>query len=148
MMLFLKLYLETRSLNESAKQAGISCQASGVDWACFVRELFKEYVSKEVFQMQLSGTIEVDESIFGRRRKYNRGVNSASQVWIVGLIERDTNRIILDMYPVDDQETLETIITRHVEKGTYIIEIYHLSLKYLNVKMTDTHSFRKVALHK
>ena len=61
----------------------------------------------------------MNESVFGRRRKYNRGFQKGVQIWIVGLVER-SNRIIL--YPVDsrDGQTLTTIIQRHVAPGAPI----------------------------
>jgi transposase-like protein len=92
-----------------------------VDWTNFVRELFKDYVSRHMIHMKLRGKVEIDESLFGRRRKYNRGrVVSKSSVWVLGLIEVDTNTLIL--YPVEsrDADTLEHIITRHVEVGSTI----------------------------
>ena len=73
--------------------------------------------------MKLRGDVEVDESCFGSRSKYNRGQQRGMKVWIVGLVERSSNRIIL--YPVDNRiilypvhnrnaMTLTTIIKRHV----------------------------------
>ena len=70
--------------------------------------------------MKLRGDVEVDESCFGSRSKYNRGQKRGMKVWIVGLVERSSNRIIL--YPVDNRNamTLTTIIKRHVEPGSNV----------------------------
>ena len=72
--------------------------------------------------MMFSGDIEVDESCFGSRTKYHRGKSRGMKIWVVGLIERSSNRIIL--YPVDvdnrDAATLTRIIQRHVEPGSNV----------------------------
>ena len=41
-MLFIKQYLDVVTLLEASRQAGISYQKSGVDWASYIRGLFKE----------------------------------------------------------------------------------------------------------
>ena len=61
--------------------------------------------------LMLEGDINIDESLFGRRCKYNLGnPNVGIKVWIFGLVSRSTNTLIL--YPVDkrDAETLIPII--------------------------------------
>ena len=59
----------------------------------------------------LSGEIEIDESLFGRTMKYLRGnPTPGMKIWILGLVERSSNTIIL--YPVADRsaETLLPLI--------------------------------------
>ena len=56
---------------------------TAVDWANFVREPMKYWVHVHMSQMRMSGTVEVDESLFGRRVKYHRGKfteNGVSQI--------------------------------------------------------------------
>ena len=49
----------------------------------------------------VSGIVELDESLFGKKVKHHNGhPNIGVKVWIVGLTERLTNRILL--YPVDN----------------------------------------------
>ena len=63
----------------------------------------------------MSGEIEIDESLFGRRIKYNRGnPNPGMKIWIFGLVERASNSLIL--YPVSDRtaDTLIPLVQRHV----------------------------------
>ena len=70
---------------------------------------------------QLEGEIEIDESLFGRRVKYHRGnPHVGVKIWIFGMVERATNRLI--MYPVSDrtEKTLVQIIQRHVKRGSTI----------------------------
>ena len=72
-MLFIKQYLDGVTLLQASRQAGISSQKSGVDWASFIRELFKEDFHRGLPHIRLSGEAEIDESLFGRRAKYHRG---------------------------------------------------------------------------
>jgi transposase-like protein len=66
----------------------------------------------------MHGNVEIDESLFGRRFKYNRGNSRGFRVWIFGLVERETNYIKL--FPVDkhDAATLKSIIREHVAPGS------------------------------
>jgi transposase len=76
-------------------------------------------------EIKLSGIIEIDESLLGRRRKYERGVQIGMHVWIFGLLERPSDkkktcRILL--YPVDvrTRDSLIPIIQKHVAEGSTI----------------------------
>ena len=74
-----------------------------------------------MFDLQLTGDIEIDESLFGSKCKYMQGnTTSGIKVWIFGLISRETNTIIL--YPVEkrDSATLIPIIQYHVPQGSRI----------------------------
>lgn len=70
--------------------------------------------------MKFSGTIQIDESLFGRRCKYHRGKDQGAKVWIFGMIEVDSNKLIL--YPVDNRsrELLIPLIKKHVTQGSTI----------------------------
>ena len=72
-ILFIKQYLDGVTLLEASRQAGIFYQKSGVDWASFIRELFKEDLHRSLPHIRLSGEVEIDESLFGWRTKYHRG---------------------------------------------------------------------------
>ncbi|KAK3107606.1 hypothetical protein FSP39_018210 [Pinctada imbricata] len=96
-------------------------KSTAVNWASFVRELFKEYFHRHIRCRKLSGEIEIDESLFGRRVKHNRGnPNKGVKIWVFGMVERSSNTIIL--YPVQDRsaETMLPLIVRHVEPGSTI----------------------------
>ena len=67
-------------------------------------------------------TVEIDESIFGKR-KYNRGSVKGRGMWVLGGVCRETGDVFLERCTNNrrDRPTLERIITTHVEKGTRII---------------------------
>ena len=78
-----------------------------VDWAHFCRDLFVEYYTRNIKGVMFSGEVEVDESMFGRRRL---------DCWS----HRALNR--LKLFPVDqrDQDTLICIIKENVLPGSTI----------------------------
>ena len=120
-MLFIKSYLDGCTLRQCATFAGISYGSSAVDWAGHIRELFKDDFRRNRMNHKLSGEIEIDESLFGRRVKYHRGnPNVGVKVWVFGMVERTSNTIIL--YPVNDRSeaTLIPLIERHVQPGSSI----------------------------
>ena len=119
-MLFIRNFIDSMSLSKNAKQCGIAYQSTAVDWASFCRELCKEFVHKYLPTLRLQNEVEIDESMFGHKFKHNRGAQRGVKVWILGIVERHTGRLVL--YPVEDrsQQTLEEVIERHVVKGSTI----------------------------
>ncbi|CAG2257629.1 unnamed protein product [Mytilus edulis] len=73
-----------------------------------------------MFSMTFDGEVELDESLFGRKCKYHKGKDTGCKVWIFGIVERSTNRLIL--YPVDrrNKQTLIPLIKKHVKPGATI----------------------------
>ena len=83
-MQFIISFLEKNSLLRCSIKAGMDYKRTAVDWACYCRELLKYFVFSEYLSdsnpIILSGDIEIDESLFGRRFKYNRGEKKEMQV--------------------------------------------------------------------
>ena len=52
-------------------------------------------------------TVEIDKSMFGNKRKYNRGRVSEGR-WVFGMVERDTGRSLVFRVPDHQRETLVT----------------------------------------
>ena len=66
-------------------------------------------------------TIEIDESMFGNKLKYNRGRISRG-TWVFGMVERGSGRALTFRVPNRTRETLVTgLIQQFVEPGTTII---------------------------
>ena len=60
-------------------------------------------------------TVEIDKSMFKKKKKYNHGCVSEGQ-WMFGMVERDTD------VPDCQRETLATrLVSKFVERGTVII---------------------------
>ena len=120
---FIDILLSKGSLKASATNSGLSYKSAAVDWANFIRKIFHQWVQSNISdnEVKLSGEVEIDESLFGRKVKHNRGDPSkGNKIWIIGLVERCTKRLIL--YPVEkrDRATLLPIIKRHVSPGERI----------------------------
>ena len=93
---------------------------TAVNWASYIREIFCQYVFDTYNMMNFEGEVEIDASLFGRKVKYNKGQPRGHRIWIFGIVERASNKIIL--YPVDNRnaETLVPIIQRHVYPASRI----------------------------
>ena len=66
-------------------------------------------------------TIEIDESMFGHKRKYNRG-RVGRGTWVFGMVERGTGRALAFRVPNRTRETLVTgLVQEFVKPGTTII---------------------------
>lgn len=72
-ILFVKSYIDGCSLSQCSRFSGVSYNSTAVHWGSFVRELFKEHFHRNTKNKVLTGTIEIDESLFGRRVKHHRG---------------------------------------------------------------------------
>ncbi len=130
---FIKCFLDGLTLKKCARFSGLDYKRTAVDWANFVRDLFQQWVEDHYPTVSFTGEVEIDESLFGRKCKYHRGNSSVSiKVWIFGVIERASNRLLL--FPVDQRnaETLIPIIQRHVTPGTRIYSDNWAAYRSLN----------------
>ena len=125
-LLFIRSYLIGLNNKTCCSEVGISEQ-TGVDWTNFIRDIFVEEVYDVLNSgQQLSGVVEIDESLFGHKYKYNKGHRTGTGVWIFGLIQKtktfeDTPKLLL--FPVEqrDKATLLPIILKYVKKGSIIL---------------------------
>ncbi|VDI66511.1 Hypothetical predicted protein [Mytilus galloprovincialis] len=85
---------------------------TSVNWPRYVRELFCEHVHTEYQNLVFEGDVEIEESLFGRKIKYNRGKPTGTRIWIFGMVETSSKRIIT--YTVDkrDSNTLIPLIKK------------------------------------
>jgi IS1 family transposase len=65
----------------------------------------------------LDGDVEIDESLFGRKVKYNP---TTTRIWIFAMVQRSINQIV--MFPVDNRDvsTLMPLIEKHVASASRI----------------------------
>ena len=119
-MMFIYNYAQGSTLFDATLAGGMAYTSTGVDWASFVRDICVEYYVQEIEKTKFDGVVEIDESLFGRKVKHNRGAPLGKRIWIFGIVERATGRIKL--FPVDkrDSETLLKIIVDNVELGATI----------------------------
>src|SRR5271156_4236966 len=92
-----------------------------VDWGAFLRETISHYY---LISPQLLGSphaVQIDESLFGGKRKYHRGshhrhINS----WVFGIVEENTNRCVLWRVKHRNKDTLTQIISENVRPNSTI----------------------------
>lgn len=75
------------TLRKCCQNSGIAYGHTAVDYANFLRDIFMEYVWNNMRNEKLSGRVEIDESLFGRKRKYNKGQKKGTEIWIFGTIK-------------------------------------------------------------
>ena len=116
-LVFVVEFLKQRSLKRCAEAAGIDYKKSSAN---FIRDLFKQYVFEHYSTIKLAGEVEVDKSLFGRKVKYHQGEKVGKDVWVMGLVERASNKILI--FPVEDrsEDTLLPIILNFVRQGSSI----------------------------
>ena len=121
-IVFFTTLLNKNSLRLASTFSGFHYNSTAVRFGSLFRNLFKEWVLSNILEppMIFTNRVEIDESLFGRKTKYHRGAKRGTNVWIFGIVECDTNRLIL--YPVENRkrETLIPIIKRHVAPNTQI----------------------------
>jgi hypothetical protein len=60
------------------------------DWGNFIRETISHYYLENPILLGANNAVQIDESLFGGRRKYNRGDhNIHEKSWVFGMIEEE-----------------------------------------------------------
>jgi len=65
--------------------------------------------------------VEIDESAFGKKTKYNRG-RAYNKKWVFGMVERNTRKLCLKVVDNRRKDTLMPILEKHATKRS---TIYH-----------------------
>lgn len=93
-------------------------------WYTTFRDKCKKHVGPSMVSMSAdveNQIIEIDESVFGKKRKYNVG-RATRQAWVFGLIQRGTRKVAFRIVEARSKEVLLPLIEEYVEKGA---TIYH-----------------------
>ena len=79
-----------------------------------------QYVHDSYGLTMCEGNVELDDSLFGRKIKKNKGEPIGHKIWIFGIIHRESNTLLL--YPVDkrNSDTFISLIQRLVYPGSRI----------------------------
>ena len=148
--IFIKQYLDENSLKQCALSTDMDYKSTAVNWASYIREMFLEYVYKTYQTFKFDAEVEIGESLFGRKNKYNRGRPTGHKLRIFGIVERSSNLLVL--YPVDNRDaaTLIPIIQKHVRPGTIIysdnwVAYFNLNnLGYEHFTVTHKTTFKQI----
>ena len=71
---------------------GIS-ETTLIDWTSLIRDEISFYLWKNPLKLGKNNPVQIDESLFGKKRKYNRGKKKKGgyKTWVFGIIEEETN---------------------------------------------------------
>lgn len=83
-LVFIREMVLGSNLKKACLNSGVAYGHTACDYSNFIRDLYKEFVYNLLKTFQLSGVIEIDESLFGRKIKYHRGAKKNQQLWIFG----------------------------------------------------------------
>lgn len=118
-MWFYAIYLFTTTRNGvSAKELQ---RQLGVTYKCAWRmgHQIRKHMAEVDGEDSLSGTIEIDETLIGGKRKGKRGRGAIGKTVLFGMMEKDGDIIT---HPVPDvkRRTLYPVIEQHIAKGSTI----------------------------
>ncbi len=131
----MKCFLDGHTLYKFAKFSGFDYKRTAIIRGNFIQDLFRQWVQDTLTEITFTEEVEIDESVFSRRCKYPRGNPKIGvRIWILGIVERSSNRLLL--FPVDrrDEETRCTLTERHVAPGTTIFTDGWAGYQNLNVR--------------
>lgn len=110
--------------NEVKKMIPNLAHSTVVKFYASMRELLYAKVDNFQFQGTVDGKldiIEIDESLFGKKRKHNKGAPTEKQ-WVFGMVERTTRKTYFQIVEDRTKDTLIPIIKRKALQGS---TIYH-----------------------
>jgi hypothetical protein len=120
MILYCHLKYDKMLLKDMSDICGVD-KGTMSNWANFIRETISHYYIVNPQQLGGVHAVQIDESMFGGRRKYNLGNHQVhAQGWVFGIVEEVTNRNVLWMVEDRKRQTLFQIIEAHVIKGSTI----------------------------
>lgn len=96
-------------------------EMSVIEWFGIFRDVCsRNLINTEALCGDISGNIiEIDESLFGKKRKYHRGTGRQN-TWVFGCVERSTRKAFLQIVDKRDRDTLLPIIQNCISKGSTI----------------------------
>ena len=99
-LLFVFNLLDGLTLKQNALKIGLSYSNAAPRWAMLARlimaeRVWLEYFADNINTYTMSGFVQCDESRFGRKVKANTGCPRGRCVWMAGLIESETGRLLL-----------------------------------------------------
>ena len=99
-ILFLINLLDGMTLKQNAFKINVNYRQAAPRWAKIVRRVMAnrvwlEYFATDGSAYKLRDLVECDESKFGRKIKANSGCPRGRCVWLMGLVEKKTGRLLL-----------------------------------------------------
>jgi hypothetical protein len=90
-------------------------------WGIFIRESISHFLMKNPVLFDAAHPVQVDESLFGGKRKYHQGSHREHiKSWVFGIVQEGMGRNVLWMVKKQNAKTLMSIIEDHVAMGATI----------------------------
>lgn len=92
-----------------------------IEWYKQLRMVCKQALEDDPIDLgeNSSSIVEIDESLFGKKRKYHRGTGH-QDTWVFGMVEKGTRKVVMEVVQKRDRSTLMPIITQNVKQGTTV----------------------------
>lgn len=123
LLLLIYLFAANTSVALSSRYLGKNVSKKSISsWYHCLRDVMSQYlVTNPIHLGNADSVVEVDETCLGRKRKYNRGsFRGSGQKWILGIIDRNTQKCHVQMIPDRKRDTLVPIIEQYVLPDTVI----------------------------
>lgn len=104
---------------EVEKFAPYLAHSTVCDWYKKFRQICDYYIQDISLGSEVETIVEIDESVFGKKQKYNRG-KKCNRVWVFGLYESSTLKSYFEVIPNRKNETLLPIIQKVVQTNATI----------------------------
>ncbi len=92
-----------------------------IDWFCMLREILSQAMLANRLHLGGPGeVVEIDESLWRGRRKYQVGRVPPNAPWVFGAIQRSTNKVVIFTVPSRDAAQLTAKIEDCILPGTTI----------------------------
>jgi len=117
------------------------------DWFSFCRDIcIKHYEEEQVkfVSTDVNCEVQIDESIFGKKRKYHKG-KTFSRFWVFGITDQKNHKCYIEVVQNRTQETLEDIIISRVTSDTNTTIVSDGWSSY--AKLKDRGFNHKVVIH-
>ena len=120
MHLILK-YIQNDTLVDIGEATGLS-KSSVIRTIDFLRDVPTQCVQMYYAGFYRKSVFQIDESVFGRKRKYHRGNNrGAVQIWVFGILDVLAKDLILYVVENRKKSTLLNLIKMHCAPGSWIM---------------------------
>ena len=99
-IMFMMNLLDGMTLVQNARKINVNYNQAAPRWAKLIRlvmaeRVWSEYLTTDGSAYKLGRLVECDESKFGRKVKANSGCPRGRCVWIMGIVEKHSGRLLL-----------------------------------------------------
>lgn len=120
LLIVLGAFITKKSISSIIIDSGLDEKTVYSYFAHFRQRIFEEYNAEEIKLGNELNPVEIDEThLF--TRKYHRGsILASEQIWVFGIMERNSKKVYLKSCVIRDASTLFSIVSNHVNPGTIV----------------------------